>query len=410
MKQTTFITLLLLFSLNTKAQQTKNILFIGNSITYYNNLPVTFENIANSKGDPTSVTMYAPGGHGFADHVNDQNVYAKFKEKVWDFVVLQPGSGESFGSTQPISATLTRALQLKDSILKYSPCAKILFYEISNGVTGSAASDLANYNNTMDVVRSNFEYWADNTQLYFAPVGEAFREKWNADQTDMLWISTYNIHPNAKGSYLAACVFYASIYQKPSYGTTVTGPLNQAEATALQQIADEKVLLHKPDWRINVYNLYTDFDYNINGLEVNFTNLSANADSFLWDFGDGHTSTDTNPVHQYATTGTYQVSLTATKGDCVETVTENVSPGSSGISDHSNIRLNLYPVPADKIIKIAINQPGKYNYQILDITGKILKTVSENLIDVSDLTGDIYLIKITNKNTGISLIKLWLKK
>lgn len=33
------------------------------------------------------------------------------------------------------------------------------------------------------------------------------------------------------------------------------------------------------------------------------------AQSFIWDFGDGTTSTETNPVHQYAATGTYQVKL-----------------------------------------------------------------------------------------------------
>ncbi len=409
MKQAIFLTFFLLFNLHINSQQTKNVLFIGNSITYYNNLPFTFEDIANSKGDPTSVTMYAPGGHGFADHVNDPNVYAKFRERVWDFVVLQPGSGESFGSTQPISATLNRALQLKDSILKYSSCAKILFYEISNGVTGSSANDLSEYNNTMDMVRSNFEYWADNTQLYFAPVGEAFREKWNNDQTDMLWVSTYNIHPNAKGSYLAACVFYASIYQKPSSGTTVTGSLSQAEATVLQQIADEKVLLHKADWRINVYNLYTDFDYNMNGLEVNFTNLSTNADSYFWDFGDGNTSTDTNPIHQYISAGTYQVSLTTTKGNCSETVIKNITPdGISNLLDENSF--NLYPDPANNFLRIKTKMSGKYIYRIIDITGKILLTTKRNKIDVTRLKKGLYLMKIIDSFTGKSLIKPWLKK
>lgn len=40
-----------------------------------------------------------------------------------------------------------------------------------------------------------------------------------------------------------------------------------------------------------------------------FTNLSQNADSYEWDFGDGTTSTEVNPVHEYSQPGTYDVSL-----------------------------------------------------------------------------------------------------
>ncbi len=48
---------------------------------------------------------------------------------------------------------------------------------------------------------------------------------------------------------------------------------------------------------------------------VTFTNTSVGADSYLWHFGDGDTSTETNPVHTYAATGPYLVTLFA-YGDC----------------------------------------------------------------------------------------------
>lgn len=48
------------------------------------------------------------------------------------------------------------------------------------------------------------------------------------------------------------------------------------------------------------------------GLAVNFTDMSASATSWLWDFGDGNTSTMQNPVHTYATDGSYTVCLTVT--------------------------------------------------------------------------------------------------
>lgn len=46
-------------------------------------------------------------------------------------------------------------------------------------------------------------------------------------------------------------------------------------------------------------------------LQVTFTNYSQNASTYAWDFGDGNTSTEENPVHTYSQAGTYTVKLTA---------------------------------------------------------------------------------------------------
>lgn len=52
-----------------------------------------------------------------------------------------------------------------------------------------------------------------------------------------------------------------------------------------------------------------------NYLEYSFTNNTKNADSYVWDFGDGNTSTEANPTHVYDTHDVYQVTLTATAGN-----------------------------------------------------------------------------------------------
>ncbi|MFH1321217.1 MAG: PKD domain-containing protein [Bacteroidota bacterium] len=54
---------------------------------------------------------------------------------------------------------------------------------------------------------------------------------------------------------------------------------------------------------------YTSFCYAPSS--VQFTNLSANAGSYLWDFGDGTTGTESDPVHTYTSDGNYNVSLIA---------------------------------------------------------------------------------------------------
>jgi Zn-dependent metalloprotease len=49
---------------------------------------------------------------------------------------------------------------------------------------------------------------------------------------------------------------------------------------------------------------------------VNFTNASINASTYIWDFGDGNTSTQANPTHTYTAYGDYTVELIADGGSC----------------------------------------------------------------------------------------------
>ncbi len=54
---------------------------------------------------------------------------------------------------------------------------------------------------------------------------------------------------------------------------------------------------------------FSAFGYTINGSQVNFINQSNNSSGSLWNFGDGNTSTQQNPVHTYSNDGTYSVKL-----------------------------------------------------------------------------------------------------
>ncbi len=54
--------------------------------------------------------------------------------------------------------------------------------------------------------------------------------------------------------------------------------------------------------------------YSVADKQVAFTALAHNADTYLWDFGDGNTSNEPNPVHIYENGGYYSVTLTVTGG------------------------------------------------------------------------------------------------
>ncbi|MBC7775333.1 MAG: PKD domain-containing protein [Phycisphaerae bacterium] len=58
------------------------------------------------------------------------------------------------------------------------------------------------------------------------------------------------------------------------------------------------------------------FDYSCAGMTYYFTNLSKESDSYLWDFGDGESSTETHPTHTFASPGCYTVFLKA-QSECL---------------------------------------------------------------------------------------------
>jgi len=69
----------------------------------------------------------------------------------------------------------------------------------------------------------------------------------------------------------------------------------------------------------------TGFTSAANSLTVTFTNTTIGATSYAWEFGDGGISSDTNPVHTYATDGTYTVTLSATNACGTTTKTQSVT-------------------------------------------------------------------------------------
>lgn len=81
---------------------------------------------------------------------------------------------------------------------------------------------------------------------------------------------------------------------------------------------------------------------------VTFTNLSFPSDAWLWDFGDGTTSTARNPTHAYSDTGTYSITLTAFNNGCSQNITKtqlvSVRPPVADFTDSVNCanKYNVY--------------------------------------------------------------------
>ena len=344
--------------------QQQKILFIGNSITYFNDMPILFQEIANSKGKNIAVQSHAPGGTGFIDHVVSPTVYNLFKNNVWDAVVLQPGSGESAGATSSVNLSISRGQIIIDSIKKYSPCAKIFLYQIPYGVP--SASTYNTYFNIQTRIRDSVTKMSDALRVPLVPAGECTRMHYAAQQDLLLHSSFNDIHPNLNGSYLVAAAMFAAIFQENAAGSNFLGGVAPTNANYFQNIADNVVLNNKPLWRINTYNLNADFDFVANQNNIDFVNNSVNYDNLIWDFGDGSTSDLPNPSHVYATVGSKTVTLIAIKNGCQQQVIKNITIGSLSVNVfQKNSAFDIVYNSAEHFLSVKTSD--KFIFTILDI-------------------------------------------
>ncbi len=82
---------------------------------------------------------------------------------------------------------------------------------------------------------------------------------------------------------------------------------------------------HDPSLEPDVVSFFVDFSFSVEERTVTFENNSREATSYSWDFGDGNTSAEENPVHTYAEDGTYTVVLTGTGPAGTKEATQNVT-------------------------------------------------------------------------------------
>lgn len=321
------ISILILLPLLGFSQLKKEVLFVGNSYTYVNDLPNLVKQIALSFGDTLVHESSTPGGSNFNAHSTNTQTLNKINQQQWDYVVLQAQSQEPSLPPSYVNTNVLPAAQvLIDAIESNSLCTEPLFFMTWGRKFGDASNCVAyppvcTYLGMQERLRTRY---LDMTFIHDAscsPVGMAWKKSIEIDSTLNLY-SSDNSHASIYGSYLAACTFYASIFKKSAVGSTYwPNAIDSASAYILQQIGSSTVLDSLRVW--NIFN--ADFGFQQYNDSISFTNFSSNYESVFWDFGDGITSTDENPIHVYTLNGSYTVILTAVNNTACIQDTQTIS-------------------------------------------------------------------------------------
>ncbi|MCE5313701.1 MAG: hypothetical protein ABFD49_01085 [Armatimonadota bacterium] len=241
-----------------------NILFIGNSHTYFNDLPGVFRRIASSSGRTTpNVNSSAFGRYTLLDHLKNARTLRAIDygwgayHKPWDFVVLQEHSAIpawAEDNAQHRHQFETACTQLYDRIKLHNPDAKVVLFETAawNGAywRSMEISDTSIGRNATDM-QDRVRKWCAYTAYTYVPthcastrkndlkvafVGDAWERNYNNPNRIMLHAADY-YHPNYAGTYLGALVMYATIYNEKTQRIGYAGMLNATTAGYLQRIA-----------------------------------------------------------------------------------------------------------------------------------------------------------------------------
>lgn len=215
------------------------ILFIGNSYTFVNDLPNTFAKLAYSGDHQVEVGMLGEGGWTLADQINSPDLTHTLLSSKWDDVIVQeqsqiPSVEESRNLVMYPAARVLIG-KIRDA------GANPIFFETWAHRDGMPENGMPDFEAMQYQIDVGYLSIAQELNVPVAPVGDAWFSALKQNPQLGLWQQDGS-HPTEQGTYLAACVFYAVIFQESPQGLSYLGNVPAETAHQLQDIAARKVL------------------------------------------------------------------------------------------------------------------------------------------------------------------------
>jgi hypothetical protein len=209
----------------------KAVLFIGNSLTYYNDLPVMVQGLADAAGgDSLIIGMVAGPDMALVDHWKKGDAQKMIASRRWDFVVLQQG---------PSSTSINRD-SLRTLVAMFAP----LIADAGGKAVLFSAWPAIDRRQDFARAAESYRLAAEDVGGLYAPVANAWVEAWDRDAGLQLYAD--GLHGNTAGSYLAALVIYARILGKSPVGLPSRIPMRNGNALTVP--AAVNALLQEAAW------------------------------------------------------------------------------------------------------------------------------------------------------------------
>ncbi|MEP2935465.1 MAG: SGNH/GDSL hydrolase family protein [Gilvibacter sp.] len=173
-----------------------SLLFVGNSLTYFNDLPGLVGERASLEGIDIETTTVAYGNYGLEDHWNDGEIQTMIETFDYDFVIIQQGpSSQAYG---------------RSSLIEYGGYIKEVCAANDTELAFFMVWPSLVYYHTFPGVIQNYTDAATLNEALLCPVGEHWRDV--VDQTgDTSYYGPDGFHPSLEGSEIAAQIILQSL-------------------------------------------------------------------------------------------------------------------------------------------------------------------------------------------------------
>jgi hypothetical protein len=206
-----------------------------------NDLPGTFAKLSESGGEIVKTDISAIGGTSLAKHSKNKTTLNKIKNGKWDYVVLQEHSLGTLIDSFRIKNTYP-AVEFLDSLIKTRKAKTLLYMTWGRKQGGVQKLDSLSTKNYKDyfemqsVIEKAYRDLGKKTGAKIVPAGLAWQNVIRKYYFADLWQKDES-HPNTEGTYLNACVFYATVFGKSPVGLSYTDGIDKSYARFLQETA-----------------------------------------------------------------------------------------------------------------------------------------------------------------------------
>lgn len=142
------------------------------------------------------------------------------------------------------------------------------------------------------------------------------------------------------------------------------------------------------------------FETSLSSTVVEFSDSSKHAEGRLWDFGDGTTSTDSSPSHDYVFAGIYDVALIVWNDCGADTTTTVFELKTVSINDWPYAPLEVRPNPFTESTEILVPMYGEWGVTVFDVQGKMVLEESfmgtSHRLSRDQLATGIYVLEVDN--------------
>ncbi len=408
-----FFTILtiLYFSTSFGQQKTKRILFLGNSYTYYNDLPKMLADVASSMGDSIIFDSNTPGGYTLKEHTTNIISLNKIGVGNWDYVILQEQSQLPALPISQVNSDVFPYARILDSIInKKNICAETIFYmtwgrKNGDGSNCSSWPPVCTYKGMDSLLAIRYKTMADTNNAFLSPVGAVWKKiKQNFPLLELY--QSDESHPVEAGTYIAACCFYTITFRKNPMLISFNASLSAIDAANIKMAVKQIVYDSLIKYNVGKYDAKAAFTYTSSNENIfAFTNTSKNADTYFWNFGDGATSILENPIHKFVNAGNFSVKLTASKCDKKDSIIQVLNVVNFLVSIEDSLSIKIFPNPVKSMLTINKKNLTNITYKIINSLGKIIKTGIINntskQIDVSTIANGIYFLQLFDGNQSM---------